>query len=215
MLVNQAFAILTLAPLGSAGSLISFDALRNGENVADYYDAGFGSLGSGPGPALGLTFQGATVEIRTDAGGTGQFRGEPSPVSALFSTGFAIVNSRTTISDLSLFYSNPFGTTEIRAYSGTDLTGQILSITLLAPTSSSDQIIFSSFSQISLRFDAAARSIGIVSRASGGLYLDDMDLTTASAVPEPSSVFLIAGGLWVLMLRLRSCEYDHLSTREC
>jgi hypothetical protein len=35
---------------------LNFNTLQLGEQVLNYYDGGFGSLGSGPGPNLGITF---------------------------------------------------------------------------------------------------------------------------------------------------------------
>jgi len=35
---------------------LDFGGLQDGEEVLTYYDGGFGSLGSGPGPNFGITF---------------------------------------------------------------------------------------------------------------------------------------------------------------
>ena len=38
------------------GASLTFDGFLNGEDILTYYTGGFGSLGSGPGPAFGITF---------------------------------------------------------------------------------------------------------------------------------------------------------------
>jgi hypothetical protein len=50
--------LLVLAANAKAGPVttISFDALQTGEDVLNYYNGGFGSMGSGPGPSLGVIF---------------------------------------------------------------------------------------------------------------------------------------------------------------
>ena len=49
--------ILALTASAKAGIVtISFDGLESGEDVLGYYNGGFGSEGSGPGPTLGVIF---------------------------------------------------------------------------------------------------------------------------------------------------------------
>ena len=44
------------ATISSSPTFITFDELEPGEQILNYYSGGFGSLGSGPGPAFGVTF---------------------------------------------------------------------------------------------------------------------------------------------------------------
>jgi hypothetical protein len=49
--------ILTLPAIANAGIItIGFDELQVGEDVLNYYNGGFGSLGTGPGPSYGVSF---------------------------------------------------------------------------------------------------------------------------------------------------------------
>jgi len=49
--------ILALTAIARAGIVtISFDQLKSGEDVRDFYNGGFGNAGSGPGPSLGVIF---------------------------------------------------------------------------------------------------------------------------------------------------------------
>lgn len=49
-------AALLMFALQSLGTTISFNELQTGEDVLDYYNGGFGSLGTGPGPSYDVTF---------------------------------------------------------------------------------------------------------------------------------------------------------------
>jgi hypothetical protein len=210
----RAFALLRFTPLAvsfllmpdsaSASTLITFDGLKDQESIGNYYNGGLGSLGSGPGPQLGLSFSGATVRLASDAGGTANFLGEPSPVAALFSPGFVTLDSSAGMLSVSFYYSNPFGTTEIRSFSGPDLRGTILSDTLLPNTPAGPGSAFPSFAQVTITFSGAPVSIAIVSQSLGGLYLDNMLVeTTAATVPELPSAFGAAASFFVFALYRR------------
>ena len=54
-------ALAVAAGPAAASIAINFDALQNDELVNGFYDGGFGSLGSGPGPNDGITFTNALV----------------------------------------------------------------------------------------------------------------------------------------------------------
>ena len=115
---------------GSGTVVLTFEGLADGESVLNFYDGGQGGGGSGPGANYGITFaDNALVFIDADAGGTGNFGGEPSPstvmsflqgsaatmnVPAGFSTGF------------SFFYSSPFQTGSVVVYDGLNATGNVL-----------------------------------------------------------------------------------------
>src|SRR5258705_13892527 len=67
-----------------AGPLVlCFEGLQNFESVDQFYNGGTGSLGSGPNTNFGIQFSNAVAFIDADAGGTGNFGGEPSPSTAI------------------------------------------------------------------------------------------------------------------------------------
>lgn len=71
----------------AAITTLTFEGLGSLEGVGEFYNGGTGSNGSGPGPALGIRFsQNALAIIDSDAGGSGNFGGEPSPSTVLFYT---------------------------------------------------------------------------------------------------------------------------------
>ena len=195
--------VVYLMASGQAGPLITFDGLKNDEAIDGYYDGGSGSLGSGPGPSLGLVFEGAVVRIANSAGGTGNFEGEPSPPAAAFSMGIIGLESRTTVGGLSLSYANPSGATDIRAYSNPGLSGKIVFDILLPPTPTGANGL-PSFMANQIVFSDAARSVGIVSRGPNGFYLDDVLVEFApAAVPDVCSLGLTLTGVCVIALRYR------------
>jgi hypothetical protein len=76
-------ALLSAAVLNSPASLkaavISFDELNSGEDVGAFYNGGFGSMGSGPGPSLGVTFGSGWIVSPPDAyGGAGNSADVPA-----------------------------------------------------------------------------------------------------------------------------------------
>jgi hypothetical protein len=74
--------------VGSAGAaviVLDFEGLQDLETVQEFYNGGTGGNGSGPGTNLGASFSpDALAIIDQDAGGTGNFGGEPSPDTILF-----------------------------------------------------------------------------------------------------------------------------------
>ena len=62
--------ILSLTASAKAGIVtISFDELQVGEEVLNYYNGGFGSLGTGPGPNFGVSFYSAWIAEPPDVYG--------------------------------------------------------------------------------------------------------------------------------------------------
>jgi hypothetical protein len=83
LLVATALLAFTLPCRGNA--IIAFDQLQVGEDVLSYYDGGFGSLGTGPGPADGAIFSPGWIVGPPDVYGL------PSGKSAAIS-GTAVLN---------------------------------------------------------------------------------------------------------------------------
>ena len=65
--------------------IASFGGLKNLEFINDFYNGGTGSLGSGPGKDLQLTFPGNAQAIVSGAkGGSGNFTGNPGGTPVMF-----------------------------------------------------------------------------------------------------------------------------------
>src|ERR1039457_1379169 len=89
--MKKVVGVLTLLLLmGAVGAhagviTLTFEGLQDLEPVQNYYSAGFGGFGSGPGPNDGVVFTGNSLAIiDDDKGGTGNFCCNPSGKTILF-----------------------------------------------------------------------------------------------------------------------------------
>jgi len=183
---------------------LTFEGLRDEEEILNYYNGGYGSLGSGPGPNYGIIFSpNSEAIIEDDKGGRGDFRGEPSPdtivgflygvdimdVPAGFTTGF------------SFYYSAVFDPGTVNVWSGLDATGTLLaSISLpLTPDGANecgaslcsfvaDGEAFSG-TALSVDFGPTADEIGFDNITLGS------SVPTQTIIPEPSTLMMLAGGV--------------------
>lgn len=204
-LVLIALALSLALPAASLAVVLSFEGLQDLEEISSYYDGGFGSLGSGPGPDLGIVFSpGGLAVIDSDAGGSGNFANEPSADTA---AGFLTVPSLVMnvlggfTTQLSFFYTaNDPGTVTI--YDGLDGTGNVLAVQNLAAqgtflhgcAASGDPLGgFACWDQVDMAFAGTARSVDF-----GGIPnqigFDDISL----AVPEPRVVALLGTALFLI-----------------
>ena len=55
--------ILLMGAVGAHADVMDFNALQPGEAVQGYYNGGFGSMGTGPGPNFGITFTNDFVTV--------------------------------------------------------------------------------------------------------------------------------------------------------
>jgi len=80
-----AVILVSMALTANAAPIVlTFEGLQNYESIGGFYSGGAGSLGSS-GPNLGITFSTNTLAIiDADAGGSGNFGGEPSPSTIMF-----------------------------------------------------------------------------------------------------------------------------------
>ncbi len=129
---------LAAAPAANAVISVNFEGLKNLEPVGNYYDGGFGGLGSGPGPALGVQFVGNTLAIIDGdaAGGTGNFGNEPSPDTIMFflSGAETVMNVPAGFTaGVSMWYTSVGATGTFSVYSGLNGTGTLLGTEVLIP----------------------------------------------------------------------------------
>jgi hypothetical protein len=81
-------ASLGFASTANAMIALTFVGLQGLEPILNYYDAGLGGFGSGPGPNYGITFgANALAVISADNGGAGDFNGAPYDTVSFFASG--------------------------------------------------------------------------------------------------------------------------------
>ena len=162
------------------GATLTFEGVSDNTAVDGFYSR------------LGMFFTGATAFVDVDAGGAGDFGGEPSPVTAVFTElGMTMDIAAGIAGTLSFYYSNPRGSTNVRTYKQTGGVGDFFDDSYFPPTpldgTPDPTGSFSPFAFASIQFDGVRRSVQIVSRGPGGLYIDNL---TVAPVPEPSTLFL-------------------------
>ena len=111
---------------------LTFEGLQDLEPINDYYNGGFGGMGSGPGPNYGISFTPDSLAIISKYnGGTGNFHGSmaPSPNSCAFflsGAGDTMNVSAGFTTGFSFFYTAPIYPGTVTVWSGLNGTGSLL-----------------------------------------------------------------------------------------
>jgi hypothetical protein len=134
---------------------LQFTGLQQSENVNAFYDAGFGSSGSGPGPNYGTNFSADSKTYYTYNGSN-----EPNPgVVATFDSNELTLNFDYSIQAISFVYSSTVSA-QIRAYSGLNGTGDVVGSWSFSPnTSGPSGNTYNTWSSSSSAWTVGARSI--------------------------------------------------------
>lgn len=199
-----AAALLAASTIGSQASttVLTFEGVGDLNPVGSYYD-GVG------GPDYNVVFSpNALAIVDADAGGTGNFGGEPSPDTILFflEGGAAVLNHLDGFTTgFSFFYSAINQPGFVNVWSGLNATGTLLATLPLPVTPSlggDPNGQFSPLFPVGVAFSGTAMSIdfgGTVNQ----IGFDNITFgseTPEGAVPEPSTVI---GGLALGALALR------------
>ncbi|BAZ18082.1 hypothetical protein NIES4071_99640 [Calothrix sp. NIES-4071] len=202
-------ATLGTGQADAAAIVLDFEGVGNLNPVENFYDTAPHDFDITFSPnALGIVDQ--------DAGGTGNFGGEPSPSTILFflSGSAATLNAANGFTDgFSFFYSAINNPGLINVYDGLNGTGNILA-TLNLPTTPFNGAPdptgqFSPFVPIGVSFSGIARSVDF-SGTVNQIGFDNITIGSAipgnsEPVPEPFTILgsLAAGGIGVALRRKR------------
>jgi hypothetical protein len=207
MVFGGAASVGLMASPGSATTL-TFEGLKNGEPIDNYYDSGSGGSGSGPGPNYGVTFTSNSLAfISKSAGGTGNFVNSPPPgnTAALFTGSGDYMNVPAGFMTSLSFYYDGAQSGSVTVYSGLDGAGSpLLNLTLLPDTS---------FAAAGGFFSGTAESVDF-SGSVNEIYFDNVTFGTGElVVPEPASLMLLGAGLLGMMAWLspkahRGLDYE-------
>lgn len=208
-LIPRTLAVASMvAALGtysaSAITVLDFEGLQDQEEVLDYYDGGFGSLGSGPGPSYGVVMsQNSLSLIDADAGGSGNFANEPTPDTILFflSGGAATMNYAAGFdTGFSFFYAS-LDTAFVNVWDGLNATGNLLATINLVATpvggAGDPTGYYSTWVPVGVAFAGTAKSVDFGGAAN---YVGFDNITFGSETPGGATV--PEGGATAMLLGL-------------
>jgi hypothetical protein len=206
-------AVLAASALGLLGGhsvrggsiVLTFQGLKENEQVQNYYNGGLGQLGSGPGPSFGITFTGDDL-VLTDAR---HYIGEPTPPEVMLlgnnsAPGGAGVSATMNVaggfvSDLAFYYGSIDAPGLVQVFSGPNGTGTMLGSQSLAVTSTPPDAVFTA-APVDVSFTGVAQS-AVFKGGNQQIVFDNIQLTTVG-VPGPTSLLLLAEGTACLLVGL-------------
>jgi len=195
--------LFSASSYASSGELLSFQGLGDLQQVGGFYD------GSGPAGArnLGVTFSSNFFGLRSVFnGGSGEFSSTPTGTPAIFINGatgmqaMGVMNVAPGFSrGLNFYYTAGFTGTQmetVTVWSGANGSGTVLAtITLANNNSACSSPTYCTWSSDGVNFSGTARSVTF-SGPGNELGLADITLgSNTTAVPEPSSIYLLGSGL--------------------
>jgi hypothetical protein len=167
--------ILLVGAVGARADLLDFNALQVGEEVQGYYNGGFGSMGTGPGPDFGITFTNDFVTVADGVFGPPLRAEELTGGSGIMDVALGFSGP------LSFYYKNSGAEGAANLYSGLDGGGSLVG-TLLLPT-------MSSFAATGLVTGVPFRSV-VFTGSANTLVFDNITFG-ALVIPEPASISLL------------------------
>jgi hypothetical protein len=201
-LPTAALALFAAAPAFAANTMIDFENVTSFASISEYYNGGTDSAGSA-GPALGVSFSGDALALANDAAGP-YFSNAPSPIGVMAPVGTdATMSVAAGFLGVSFYYSSSAAVAgAVQVWSGLDGGGTLLASYDLASNAQSggcSDSAYCHFDVLGSSFAGTAHSMTF-GNAVGTAAFDNVSIT---AVPEPSSVLLMALGLGCLGLVAR------------
>ena len=184
--------LASLVTLGASRALaetftLNFCGLQNDEQVLNYYDGGFGSLGSGPGPDYGITFTPSFLAIE----GIPPYG--PDRVGLLDGSTATMDVSDGFTTPFSFYYEASDDSGLVTVWSGPDGTGTMLDSFALMPAAN--------WNPAAADFEGTAMSV--VFSGTPDAIRFDVITNAGNVIPEPSSLLLLGTGLAGLAMGFR------------
>ena len=187
--VISSLTLLSVSALSASADVsLDFNSLQVGEQVLGYYNGGFGSLGTGPGPMFGITF---TSDFATVPQGV---FGPPLRAEELTGNSGTLDITPAFAGFFSFYYTNSDGSGSVSLYSGHDGGGTLLDTIPLASEAT--------FTPAG-KFEALPFQSAIFTGTAGDLIVDNITFGGGLVVPEPSSISLLLVALLVIWLGRR------------
>lgn len=187
-IISSYLPLLLLGVVTASADQLDFNNLQIGEEVLGYYNGGLGSLGTGPGPTLGITFTNDFVTVAQGVFGPPFQAEELTSASGIMDVpaGFS--------GPFSFYYINSGPDSSVNLFSGLDGGGSLLD-TIALPTSPT----FNAVGTVeTLPFESA-----IFTGNANELVVDNITLGGGLVIPEPSSMSLLFIALVAVWLARR------------
>ncbi len=179
--------------------LLDFTYLKDGQQVGNFYNGGSGNPNI---PNYGVTFSSNIFALRpVSQGGSGNFSPTPLGTPAIFITGtlgtmatgwMNVANGFS--SGVNFFYTAAFQET-VTVWSGANGTGNVLATMSLAANDGNCAVGYCNWTNVGLHFSGSAGSVTF-SGPANGIGISDITLgQSTTAIPEPSSIYLLGTGL--------------------
>jgi hypothetical protein len=203
------FALFSV-PAHANSTYLTFQGLKDGESISNFYNGGTGGSGSMSNYNFGITFSSNALAIKSYLkGGSGGFNPTQTTNTALFFTGtsgYMNVSGGFNNGINFLYVAGATGT--VTVWSGANGTGSVLATINLAPNGGSSSGCsgypsLCNWTAVGLSFSGTAQSVTF-SGTSNQLGITDITVgSSRAAVPEPSSLLLFGSGLLLLSTRMR------------
>lgn len=196
--------MLSVSAYANSGEILTFAGLNDMQQVGNFYNGG----GMASTPNYGVSFSSNFFGLKsTKNGGMGDFNATPTGTPAIFVNGptgstvtgtMDVANGFSTGLDFFFAFKAMTGgpqTVTVTIWSGADGTGSVLATITLAPNACANAPYYCQWSQIGTSFSGTAHSVTFSGTANQFGLADITVGASSTAIPEPSTFYLLGTGL--------------------